>query len=156
MRARNFLTDLLRSTIALADPSGTLQTQYSYDPFGNTSVSVASSANSYQFTGRENDETPLYYYRARYHQPGFQRFVAQDPLDFRGGDPNLYDYVRDNPISGMDPFGLASASPGGPTPSPVPTPIPTPPPRRRGIGSRLIHLANSTSYAPVAANSRAF
>ena len=37
--ARNFLADMLGSTIGLADSSGTLQTQYGYDPFGNVTVS---------------------------------------------------------------------------------------------------------------------
>ena len=40
-----------------------------------------SNANPYQFTGRENDGTGLYFYRARYYSPTFQRFIAQDPLD---------------------------------------------------------------------------
>ena len=102
---RDFLADMLGSTIALADSSGTLQTQYSYDPFGNATVSGGSSANPYQFTGRENDSTGLYYYRARYYSPTFQRFVAQDPLDFAGGDFNLYPYVLDNPANGTDPSG---------------------------------------------------
>src|SRR5205823_2999359 len=35
---RTYLTDALGSTIALGDPSGTLAAQYTYDPFGATSV----------------------------------------------------------------------------------------------------------------------
>ena len=84
--ARNFLTDMLGSTIALADSSGTLQTQYGYDPFGNVTVSGASSANSYQFTGRENDGTGLVLLSRQILQPDLQRFVSQDPLDFARAD----------------------------------------------------------------------
>jgi hypothetical protein len=54
--ARSFLTDNLGSTLALADSAGTIQTQYTYDPFGATTVGGAANANSYQFTGRENDD----------------------------------------------------------------------------------------------------
>jgi RHS repeat-associated protein len=62
-------------------------------------------ANPHQFTSRENDGTGLYFYRARYYSPTFQRFIAQDPLDFLGGDPNLYGYVRNQPTDLRDPRG---------------------------------------------------
>ena len=124
---RNFLTDMLGSTIALADSAGTLQTQYSYDPFGNVSIGGAASANPYQFTGRENDGTGSYFYRARYYSPTFQRFVAQDPIAFRGG-MNLYAYVEDDPIGFFDAFGWAATPTPAATPSPICTPTPAPPP----------------------------
>ena len=103
--ARNFLTDTLGSTIALADSAGTLQTQYGHDPFGNATVTGSSSANPYQFTGRENDGTGLYFYRARYYSPTYQRFIGQDPIGFRGGDANLYAYVSNSPTNFRDPKG---------------------------------------------------
>src|SRR5882724_10513485 len=59
------LTDALGSTIALVDSSGNVQTSYSYDPFGNTTVSGAASGNPSQYTGRENEGNGLYFYRAR-------------------------------------------------------------------------------------------
>ena len=49
------LKDALGSTIALVDANGGLVTQYAYDPFGNTTVSGASSSNGFQYTGRENE-----------------------------------------------------------------------------------------------------
>ena len=83
--ARSYLSDNLGSTLALTDATGAIQTQYAYEPFGNTTTSGASSFNSYQYTGRENDATGLYYYRARYYSPTLQRFIAQDPIGFGGG-----------------------------------------------------------------------
>ncbi|HEY7291190.1 MAG TPA: RHS repeat-associated core domain-containing protein [Vicinamibacterales bacterium] len=103
--ARDLLTDALGSTVELADSSGTLQTHYTYEPFGATSRSGASSANAANFTGRENDGTGLYFSRARYFSPLIQRFVAEDPIGFAGG-LNVYSYVADNPLSGVDPLGL--------------------------------------------------
>ena len=73
------LTDALRSTLALAGASGTIQTQYTFEPFGATTVSGAAITNSQQYTGRENDATGLYYYRARYYSPTLDRFVSEDP-----------------------------------------------------------------------------
>ena len=87
---RDYLSDILRSTLALTDSSGTIQTQYSYDPFGNTGSTGYASSNPYQFTGRENDRTGLdLFYRARYYSPTLQGFISQDPLYFGGGDFNL-------------------------------------------------------------------
>jgi RHS repeat-associated protein len=100
------LTDTIGSTIGLVGSGQSTATSYTYQPFGATTVGGAANANSYQFTGRENDGTGLYYYRFRYYQPTFQRFVSQDPLSFLGGDANLYAYVHANPVSEIDPFGL--------------------------------------------------
>ena len=57
-----FVNDALDSTLELADTSGTLQTHYTYEPFGATTVSGAASTNAVQITGRENDATGLYAY----------------------------------------------------------------------------------------------
>ena len=101
----NFLADALGSTLALSDSAGNLLTQYTYEPFGNTTVSGLPSANPYQHTGRENDGTGLYFYRARYYSPTFQRFASEDPIGFEGGI-NLYAYVGNDPIDFGDPLGL--------------------------------------------------
>ncbi|OQW45417.1 MAG: hypothetical protein A4C66_01545 [Nitrospira sp. HN-bin3] len=102
---RALLPDALGSTIALGDNTGALQTQYTYEPFGITTQTGAASTSSYKYTGREDDETGLYYYRARYYEPRFQRFIAEDPIGFHGGDVNLYGYVGNNPILRTDPSG---------------------------------------------------
>ena len=100
------LTDAIGSTIALTDSSGTVQTQYTYDPFGGSTSSGAMSTNTYQFTGRANDGTGLYFYRARYYSPRFQRFISEDPLGFTASR-NIYAYAANNPISLGDPLGLS-------------------------------------------------
>ncbi len=107
----NFLTDALGSTLALTDPSGNTLASYTYEPFGNTTA-TGSSASTYQFTGRENDGTGVYYYRARYYSPTLQRFMSEDPLGMLGSGPNLYAYVSNSPINGTDPEG--TVSPFGP------------------------------------------
>jgi RHS repeat-associated protein len=101
----DYLSDILGSTVALTSASGSVQTQYMYDPFGNSSASGTASSNSFQFTGRENDGTGMDYYRARYYSPDFQRFIGQDLLDFGSGDPNLYAYTSNQPTSLRDPLG---------------------------------------------------
>src|SRR5436190_23591143 len=59
----------------------------------------------------------LYYYRARYYHTDLQRFIAEDPLGFGGGDVNLYGYVANNPIGSRDPFGLRTIIIHGGVPS---------------------------------------
>jgi RHS repeat-associated protein len=105
------LIDALGSTIALVDSAGSVQTSYSYDPFGNTTSVGTSSANPSQYTGRDNEGNGLYFYRARYYSPRLGRFISEDPLGVAGGDLNFYAYVFDNPTNLTDPSGLKGDNP---------------------------------------------
>jgi RHS repeat-associated protein len=107
----SFLPDGLGSTIALTDSAGTLQTQYTYEPFGKTTATGAASTNAFTYTDREDDGTGLYYYRTRYYHPALQRFVSEDPIGFDGGDTNLYAYVGNDPVNFIDPHGLINDNP---------------------------------------------
>jgi len=108
---RVYLADGLGSIVALTDTNQVVDTQYFYDPFGGTTNTGTGNKNSYQFTGRENDATGLYYYRARYYHPALGRFISEDPLGMMSGDANVYVYGRNSSLnlidpSGMDPNGL--------------------------------------------------
>jgi RHS repeat-associated protein len=96
--------DALVSSLVLSTAQGATGTMYTYEPFGKTTI-TGTSANTFQFTGRENDNTGLYYYRARYYQPRLQRFIAEDSIGYLGGDVNFYGYVGQNPILRTDPSG---------------------------------------------------
>ena len=103
-----YLADTLNSTVGLSDSAGSVATSYSYEPFGNASIQGAASTNPFQFTGRENDGTGLYYYRSRYYAPTLHRFIKEDPLGFLAGDMNVYAYVFNNPIASSDPSGAVT------------------------------------------------
>lgn len=63
--------------------------------------------NPILFTLREFDaETGLYYHRARYLDPSTGRWITQDLLRYAAGDPNLYRYVGNGPLTSIDPWGL--------------------------------------------------
>ena len=111
MGARALLTDALGSTVALGDGTGSLVTQYTYEPFGVTSETGVPSGNGFKYTGREDDGSGLLYYRARYYHPRLQRFISEDPIGFNGGSINLYAYVLNNPITFVDPNGTAHCLP---------------------------------------------
>jgi RHS repeat-associated protein len=126
----NFLADALGSAVAVTESSGVVQTEYTYEPFGRTTVSGAGNSNPFQYTGRENDGTGLYHFRARDYHPTLQRFVGEDPPDLNEVrlslqvDPNDEDtrnlcwtlrynpellhpsqFVLNNPLTYTDPTG---------------------------------------------------
>jgi RHS repeat-associated protein len=103
-----FLADALGSTVALASSSG-IQTSYGFDPHGIAQVTGIASDNTFQFTGRENDNTGLYNYRNRYYNPAWGRFISEDPAGLLSGI-NLYTYVDNSPISFNDPSGKFAAN----------------------------------------------
>jgi RHS repeat-associated protein len=81
---RQFVTDANNNTLRLLDLAGAVMDSYGYEPYGKTTA-AGTSGNSQQYTGRENDNTGLYYYRARYYHPTAGRFVSEDPLDVNAG-----------------------------------------------------------------------
>ncbi len=101
--ASYFLGDHLGSTLGLANSSASVTSSNSYDSFGNSTGNLVSR---YQFTGREFDNfSGLQFSRARFYDPKLGRFISEDPIGFRGGDVNLYGYVRNQPAMFRDPTG---------------------------------------------------
>jgi hypothetical protein len=76
---QNYLTDALGSSVALADGSGTIQTDYTYEPFGVTAITGSGSGNTIGFLGREFDGTGLHFVGPRYTLPSVQRFIIEGP-----------------------------------------------------------------------------
>ncbi len=99
--------DGLGSITSLTNSTGALADSYIYNAFGTQVATTGSLVNPFQYTARELDnETGLYYYRARYYDPQVGRFTSEDPIKFDGGI-NFYRYVRDNPTNYVDPLGRA-------------------------------------------------
>jgi RHS repeat-associated protein len=107
LRVLWMLPDHLGSIRDLVDTAGSVRNHVVYDPFGKIILQTHPQVQSrYLFTGREFDEeTGLYYYRARYYDPVAHRFLNEDPSRFAAGDSNLLRYVRNRPISALDPTG---------------------------------------------------
>ena len=114
----SLMTDLAGSTLGLVDATGTVTGEYSYGPFGATTLTGTDAGNPSRFTGREDDGSGLYYYRNRYYSTANQRFLSEDPLGFGGGDTNLFAYVSNQPTSLTDPFGTKPRGPSNRSTSP--------------------------------------
>jgi RHS repeat-associated protein len=101
--------DRLHSVRGLVRRDGTWIRSLRYLSYGGLESDTASAAAPswalrYRWTGRELDtETGLYFFRARYYDPGVRRFVQEDPIGYGGGG-NLYAYGPD-PFGGRDPDG---------------------------------------------------
>lgn len=104
------ITDALGSVVAETNSSEAIAANYSYDPYGATSFTGTASGNSQQYTGRENDGTGLYFYRARFYSPATGRFLSEDPVRLRSGQSNNYAYVGGRPAMFRDPRGLCATA----------------------------------------------
>jgi RHS repeat-associated protein len=99
--------DALDSTTSLSDSAGTITNTYSYDAYGKLTASSGTTADPYQYAGREFDpETGVYYNRARYYDQSVGRFLSEDPSKYSGGT-NFYRYANNDPAFFVDPSGLA-------------------------------------------------
>ena len=115
----------LGSVEAVTDSTATPVERYEYDAYGAVTVTTGAGTpvspnswgaphsaigNPWMFTGRQLDEeSGLYFYRARYYDSGKGRFLERDPRELRSGwgtATNLYAYAGDSPGVFSDASGL--------------------------------------------------
>jgi RHS repeat-associated protein len=101
-----FQHDQVNSVVAVSKPNGGTQQRASYKAFGEDKAGTGTQVSRLKYTGREDDGSGLYQYRARYYDPRVGRFISEDPKKFEAG-VNFYAYVDNNPINLNDPSGLA-------------------------------------------------
>jgi RHS repeat-associated protein len=102
-----YLTDKLGSVRDIVSTSGSDLDHIVYDSFGNiVSESDPSNGDRFKFAGMEYDSTTGQYYdRARSYSAVAGRFMSLDPRGFAAGARNLYGYVGNGPVNGVDPNG---------------------------------------------------
>nr|WP_285860118.1 MULTISPECIES: RHS repeat-associated core domain-containing protein [Paenibacillus] len=95
--------------IQIVDTSGNIVNSYEYDEWGNITNQTEGIANSFKYAGEIYDEeTGLYYLRARYYDPSMGRFISEDSYEGQITNPlslNLYTYTHNNPLKYIDPSG---------------------------------------------------
>jgi RHS repeat-associated protein len=77
-----------------------------YAPYGNSTYQAVRSQTEttkrYRCSGRERDEeSGFVYFGARYYSGWLGRWISPEPLALNDG-PNLYTFVRDNPIGRVE------------------------------------------------------
>jgi RHS repeat-associated protein len=98
--------DHIGSISAITDHKGGVTQSFTYSAFGQVQRAAGGGLARLKYTGRDDDETGLYYYRARYYDPRIGRFISEDPMGYGAGDVNFYAYVSNNPVNGNDPSGM--------------------------------------------------
>jgi RHS repeat-associated protein len=92
--------------------SGTVESHYEYDPFGTLTRLTRSNSTrfQYRFSTKPRDiNTGLYYYGYRWYDPLTGRWPSRDPIEESGG-LNLYGFVGNDVVNGMDRWGLAKVT----------------------------------------------
>lgn len=108
---RYYHKDHLQSTKMLSDRDGNIQQRHQYSAFGaETYISNPGKfPTGNQYTDQVIDEeTGLYYYKARYYDPVLARFIQPDNVFPQADNPqslNRYSYVLNNPLLYNDPSG---------------------------------------------------
>ena len=105
--------DRLGTPQAMTDTAGATVWKAVYEPFGMVNVTVNTVENNLRFPGQYYDrETGLHYNYFRDYDPTTGRYIEADPIGLNGG-LNIYGYANQNPLTFIDPLGLAGASPFG-------------------------------------------
>ena len=87
--------------------TGQIVQQIDYDEFGNILTDTNPAFQPFGFAGGIYDQhTKLTRFGARDYDAETGRWTAKDPIKFFGGNPNLYGYVLNDPVNGIDPWGL--------------------------------------------------
>jgi insecticidal toxin complex protein TccC len=108
---RYSLDDHLGSCALELDQQAQVISQEGYYPFGATASFARGSEvdvdyKTIRYSGKEMDDSGLYYYGARYYAPWLQRWVSADPAGDVDG-LNLYAMAGNNPIVFTDTDGQA-------------------------------------------------
>ncbi|SKA97990.1 RHS repeat-associated core domain-containing protein [Paucidesulfovibrio gracilis DSM 16080] len=110
-----FYTDQVGSVRVVELSTEGMVKEILYDAFGN----VLHDGNPclcspFGFAGGLHDpDTGLVRFGWRDYDPDTGRFTAQDPMGAAGGDPDWYGYCLDDPVNGVDPWGLEGEFWGG-------------------------------------------
>jgi len=94
--------------IMKSDAQGYITHGWSYDAFGKATQRKGSEGTLRHAASTKEADTALLLnegFRERDVETGL--FLSTDPLEFVDG-PNMYAYVRQNPVSSFDPWGLAT------------------------------------------------
>ena len=106
-----YVTNLQGDVIAILNDSGECVAEYSYDAWGNCTVTNYTDTIAYdnplRYRGYYYDfDTGLYYLQSRFYDARTGRFInADEPGLIFAGVTNLFNYCNNNPVMSVDPSG---------------------------------------------------
>jgi RHS repeat-associated protein len=112
--------DCRGSTVAITDANGNVTDTFAYDTYGKLVCRTGDTPIIFGYNGRDGvvtDSNGLVYMRARYYSPDMRRFVNADIVAGELSNAitlNRFAYANGNPVSFVDPFGLAAERGGIP------------------------------------------
>jgi RHS repeat-associated protein len=99
--------------VQVLNANGNIVNSYTYDEWGNILSKTEQISNPIRYAGEYYDEeSGLYYLRARYYDPAIGRFISEDSNEGEINNPlslNLYTYCENDPIIYSDPTGNYAA-----------------------------------------------
>lgn len=103
--------DHLDSVREMTNSAGTIQAQYGYSPWGDTTKLAGTGPDSdMQFAGMyKHQRSGLNLALCRPYNPLQGKWLSRDPVGENAGT-NLFAYVGNNPVSFVDPLGLDKES----------------------------------------------
>jgi RHS repeat-associated protein len=112
-RVYRYHLDHLGTPQEMSDSHGAVVWAADLKGWGSVRVKyVEKVENPFRFQGQYwDEESGLHYNFYRYYDPEVKRYLSPDPIGLDGGS-RLYGYVH-NPLSWIDPFGLAGCASGG-------------------------------------------
>ncbi|WP_437967423.1 DNRLRE domain-containing protein [Sorangium sp. So ce260] len=104
------LTDHLGSPrLVVNTANGAVAQRIDYDEFGRVLQDTNPGFQPFGFAGGLYDrDTKLVRFVARDYDAEVGRWASMDPILFRGGSSNLYEYAANDPVNRRDPSGLTT------------------------------------------------
>lgn len=109
-----FHQDKTGNILALTDAAGNTVAAFAYAPYGAVANRTGSVVTPFTYAGAYgvmDEGAGLFFMSNRYYDAITGRFLTRDPIR-SGGGYNLYRYVSDNPVTGIDPMGLSDVAEG--------------------------------------------
>ncbi|WP_413557964.1 RHS repeat domain-containing protein [Bdellovibrio sp. HCB209] len=101
----------LRLVVKVSD--GSILQRMDHDEFGRVIEDTNPGLIPFGFAGGlYDDHTQLVRFGVRDYDPEIGRWTAKDPINFEGGDANLFGYVENDPVNWVDTEGYSKNKPG--------------------------------------------
>jgi RHS repeat-associated protein len=104
--------DAIGNSQQMTNFAGAIANSYVYMPFGMLIQEAETIPNRFKFIGEFgvfDEASDICYMNERFYDEETGRFLSEDPIRLSAGSINLVAYVQNDPVSRIDPLGLAGS-----------------------------------------------